>query len=164
MVQWVLFWITYSGFGLNHSFWVLVWITDSGFIGGGWLQSCGFVCWVWMLLLLRHRLNFMMNIRCFQRSFSAASLAPVQLPSPMYDTLYALYFYTLCTISLTPPCLSAYCWIFCSQLVPSPEKRSRVDVQCKKFSYSYSIMNGSTTDTQWAFPTMWKRIQLVCWD
>ncbi|XP_030969192.1 uncharacterized protein LOC115989574 isoform X1 [Quercus lobata] len=41
-----------------------------------------------MLLLLRHRLNFMMNIRCFQRSFSAASLAPVQLPSPMEAHLW----------------------------------------------------------------------------
>ncbi|KAL0000337.1 hypothetical protein SO802_014118 [Lithocarpus litseifolius] len=41
-----------------------------------------------MLLLLRHRLNFMMNIRCFQRSFSAASLAPVQLPSPMETHLW----------------------------------------------------------------------------
>ncbi|KAM3743786.1 hypothetical protein ACB098_06G001400 [Castanea mollissima] len=41
-----------------------------------------------LLLLLRHRLNFMMNIRCFQRSFSAASLAPVQLPSPMETHLW----------------------------------------------------------------------------
>nr|XP_023910871.1 uncharacterized protein LOC112022489 [Quercus suber] len=30
----------------------------------------------------------MMNIRCFQRSFSAASLAPVQLPSPMETHLW----------------------------------------------------------------------------
>ncbi|KAL4618329.1 hypothetical protein ACB092_06G002300 [Castanea dentata] len=41
-----------------------------------------------LLLLLRHRLNFMMNIRCFQRSFSAASLAPLQLPSPMETHLW----------------------------------------------------------------------------
>ncbi|KAL0009622.1 hypothetical protein SO802_011124 [Lithocarpus litseifolius] len=41
-----------------------------------------------MLLLLRHRLNFVMNIRCFQRSFSATSLSPVQLPSPMETHLW----------------------------------------------------------------------------
>ncbi|GMY25254.1 4'-phosphopantetheinyl transferase [Fagus crenata] len=40
------------------------------------------------MLLLKRRVNLMMNIRCFQRNFSASSLVPLQLPSPKETHLW----------------------------------------------------------------------------